>query len=74
MTRNRILLALVALLLVAAGLVGAYVITKWRASQDVRGSSSVEFVTTAGPDEPVPVKNDKVSWPMYGYDARRARV
>jgi outer membrane protein assembly factor BamB len=62
------------LLLIGAGLVGAYVITKWRESQDVRGSSTVEFVTTAGPEEPVRVKNDTIAWPMYGYDARRARV
>ena len=74
-TRRRALLAVLALLLLAAGLVGAYVITKMRASRDVRGSSTVEFVTTAGPDEPVVrPQNDTVAWPMYGYDQRRARV
>jgi outer membrane protein assembly factor BamB len=73
-TRGRVLLALLALLLLAAGAVGAYVLWKIRAGDDVRGSSTVEFVTTAGPEEPTRPQNTGIAWPMYGYDQRRTHV
>ncbi len=75
MTRRRVLLAALAVVLVAAGAVAAYAVAKMRASRDVRGSSSVEFVTTtAVPREPRPAAKAVVAWPMYGYDRRRTRV
>ena len=75
--------ALVALLLVALGIGGAYVLQKRRAAEDVRGSSTEEFVVTEEPAEeppppPPPPKPGKpkleVVWPTYGYDAERQRV
>ena len=47
-------------------------------SQDVRGSSTVEFVTTAAPEPPPPLLPDKqgigVVWPTYGYSQPRTRA
>ena len=70
---KRVALAALALLLLAGGVVGGYVIHKIRAGRDVRGSSTVEFVTTAAPEEPRAPRAGIV-WPMYGYDQRRTRV
>ena len=53
---KRWLLAGAAVLLVAAGAVGAYVLAKERASRDVRGSSTEEFVTTEEAPPPPPKK------------------
>jgi len=73
--------AVVALLLVALGIGGAYVFQKRRAAEDVRGSSTEEFVVTEEPAEeppppPKPPQQAKleVVWPTYGYDAERQRV
>ena len=73
--------AVVALLLVALGIGGAYVLQKRRAAEDVRGSSTEEFVVTEEPAEeppppPKPPEQAKleVVWPTYGYDAERQRV
>ena len=73
MTRRRVLVTLAALLVLAGGAVGAYVFSKQRAGRDVRGSSSVEFVTTAAP-EPKRPKTAGIAWPMFGYDERRTRL
>jgi outer membrane protein assembly factor BamB len=66
---KRVLLALVAVvLLIVAGLV-AYGLYRKHQGRDVRGSSSVEFVTTkAKPPRKLP---PKVLWPVYRYDAAR---
>jgi len=56
-------------LLIALG-TAAYLYRKHQ-GRDIRGSSSVEFVTT----EPKAVKEPKdVTWPMYGYDPERLRA
>jgi glucose dehydrogenase len=73
-TRRRALVAAIVLVLIGAGVVGAYVIVKLREGRDVRGSSSVEFVTTAGPAVPTRPKQGAIDWPMYGYDQQRTRV
>jgi outer membrane protein assembly factor BamB len=73
-TRLRLLIAALLVVLVSAGAVGAYVVSKLRAGRDVRGSSSVEFVTTAGPEEPRTSPRKGGSWPMYGYDQQRTHV
>jgi outer membrane protein assembly factor BamB len=65
-----------------AGVVGAavaYVLAVREAGEDVRGSETVEFVPTdvPAPAPParkrVPARSTLVSWPTYGYDARRLR-
>ncbi len=66
----------VGLFLAAAG---GYVLSVREAGEDVRGSDTVEFVTTdvpapvAQPRKPRPATVTTVSWPTYGYDARRLR-
>ena len=67
MKRALIVLAAV-VLAVAAGLV-AYGLYKKHEGRDVRGSSSVEFVTTQA--KPPPKLPPKVLWPTYRYDAAR---
>ena len=77
---KRVAAAVVALLLVALGIGGAYVLQKRRAAEDVRGSSTEEFVTTeevapVPPPPPPPDQSHKeVVWPMYRYDAARHGV
>jgi outer membrane protein assembly factor BamB len=59
--------AAVVVLVAAAGL--AYALYKKRQGHDVRGSSSIEFVTTQEKKPPPPPA--KVVWPTYRYDAAR---
>jgi hypothetical protein len=87
MSRRRWLVAAsgAALAAVAAG--SGYVLAVHEAGEDVRGSATVEFVTTdvpAPPPAPVrprtrtdrtkPPRSTAVSWATYGYDARRLRA
>jgi outer membrane protein assembly factor BamB len=68
---KRALIGLVVLALLAAGAGAAYYFYKRHEGRDIRGSSSVEFVTTA----PVQPKVEKgIDWPMYGYDQQRTHV
>ena len=70
MRRALIALAVVLLLAAIGAGVGYYLHVK-QASQDVRGSSTVEFVTTvAAPPAP---KEPGIAWPTYGYDPERLR-
>ena len=75
-----ILLAVAGLLLLAAGGAAVYVWDKREAAEDVRGSSTVEFVETEEPEEepvvaPPPGKRGPgVVWATYGYDNERQRV
>ena len=75
--KKRIAAGAVAVLLLAAGAVLAYVLYVRHQGEDVRGSSSTEFVPTepppslpqpTGPTEPL-----TVDWPLYGYDLQRLR-
>ncbi len=81
--RKKLILAGLALVLVAAGVAGAYAWSKREAAEDVRGSSTVEFVETDEPEEeppppPPPAKGEQpklgIVWPTYGYDNERQRV
>ena len=54
--------------LVAAGLV-SYGLYRKHQGHDVRGSPSIEFVTTR--QKPPPPPKPKIVWPMYRYDASR---
>jgi outer membrane protein assembly factor BamB len=60
-----------AVVLVALGAGGAFVLHRKQQEHDVRGSSTVEFVpeelAAAKPEEP------RVAWPTYGYDPERQR-
>ena len=69
---RRLLVALVVALVLAAGGAGlGYYLYLKHASRDIRGSSTVEFVTTQAVQPPPPEPG--VAWPMYGYDQERLR-
>ena len=70
---KRALGALAVLLLLAAGAGAAYYFYERHQQRDIRGSSSVEFVTTAAPETHLKVEKG-IDWPMYGYDQRRTHV
>jgi outer membrane protein assembly factor BamB len=59
----------VALALVGAGV--AYYLHVKHAGRDVKGSSTVEFVTTQAAPPPPPEPG--IAWPTYGHDAERER-
>ncbi len=71
--RDWILPAAATLLVVAAGAAAAQLISLQRASRDVRGSSTVEFVATevAAPRKP---KVPGVAWPTFGFGTDRLRA
>src|SRR5687768_17693027 len=77
---KKLIAVVLVLLLVAAGAVAAYVIQKREVAEDIRGSSTVEFVTADAPEEepepPPPPAASKLEivWPTYGYDAERQRL
>jgi outer membrane protein assembly factor BamB len=70
---RKALAALAAVLLLAGGAILAYALIRQHQSRDVRGSSTVEFVTTDVP-EPEPVAKPDLPWPMFAYDERRLHV
>jgi outer membrane protein assembly factor BamB len=61
--------AIVVLAVVGAGI--AYYLHVKHAGRDIKGSSTVEFVTTQA--APPPPKEPGVAWPTYGYDSERVR-
>src|SRR5204863_3643512 len=71
---KKILLIVVALGVLAVGVGAAFVIVRERQSRDVRGSSTVEFVTTQETIPTIPKALRSVQWPMYGFDAERERA
>jgi outer membrane protein assembly factor BamB len=67
--------------LVVVGLGAGVVISKLLGDEDVRGSSTEEFVETQIPDperppSPAPgeAASDVISWPTFGYANERARI
>ncbi len=65
------------LLLAAAGAAVAVLLWNRQATEDIRGSSETEFVTSEAPEvittrPPEEIRSEP--WPTYGYDARRTRV
>ena len=60
---------LVVLVALGAGL--AYYLHVKHESRDVKGSSTVEFVTTQA--APPPPKQSGIAWPTYGHDPERQR-
>ena len=78
MTRRRwIVVALVtAALLAAAAVVGGWWYHQRSVAEDIRGSSTVEFVAHDPPhDKPrLPQAVEEVPWPTYGYDNQRTHL
>jgi outer membrane protein assembly factor BamB len=71
---KRVLLGLVVLLVLAAGAAAAFVLYRKHQGRNIRGSSSVEFVTTQAPTRKrTPAELLSVPWPMYGLDDARTR-
>lgn len=66
---KRALLIVAALVVLGAGAAAVFAYTRWQASQDVHGSSSVEFST----NEVVPRSSPRspIRWPTYGFDVAR---
>ncbi len=65
---KRVALALALLLVLAVGALGAFVLYRKHQSRNVRGSSSVEFVTSqAGAPRRTPRELKIVPWPLFGY-------
>jgi len=77
--KKRILIAVALVLLAAvgtAGVVGALWYREQTEPRTLRGSSTVEFVTTEPPGEEKRPKREvhRVPWPMFGYDVARTKV
>lgn len=68
---RRALKALAALAVLLAGALTAVVIHRLQQQEDVKGSSTVEFVTTEERAEPLPTN---VAWPQYGFEPSRTRA
>ena len=62
------------LLVLAVGAAAGYVLYRKHQARNIRGSSSVEFVTTQAPTKKrTPLELRQVPWPMYGLDDARTR-
>jgi outer membrane protein assembly factor BamB len=71
---TRVVIVLAVVLLATAGAVVGW---RWKTSGSrvVRGSATVDFVTTTTPAPPRPKKIvQAIPWPTYGYDLARTRV
>lgn len=72
---RRAALALAVLVLLGGAAVGAYVLLRERAGRDVRGSSTIEFVTTQPPAPPPrPPVAPPIPWAMFGRIPERQSV
>jgi outer membrane protein assembly factor BamB len=71
---RKLVLGGVALLVLAGGAVVGYVLYKKHQGRNIRGSASVEFVTTQTTPKRPPRAAQQVPWPTYGRDDARLRV
>jgi outer membrane protein assembly factor BamB len=69
--RRALLVVAVLVVLAAVGAALAWYLHLRDASRDVKGSSTVEFVTTQAAPPPPPEPG--IAWPTYGHDAARLR-
>jgi outer membrane protein assembly factor BamB len=72
LTLWRVLAVVGAIVLLSAGAGGVFAYQRWQESQDVRGSSTVEFETVEEPVVQPPRAN--VRWPTFGYEEQRRRT
>ena len=71
---KRALAVVLVLLVLAVGAAAGYVLYRKHEGRNIRGSSSVEFVTTQAPTKKrTPLELRQVPWPMYGLDDARTR-
>jgi outer membrane protein assembly factor BamB len=73
---KRILIVVILAALATAGIAAALYYRDQTKERSVRGSSTVEFVTTQAPGEKSRPRRvvEESPWPMYGYDAARSHV
>jgi outer membrane protein assembly factor BamB len=71
---RKLLLAGLALLALGGGAVAAYVLYKKHQGRNIRGSPSVEFVTTQTTPKRTRSEEQRVPWPTYGRDDARLRA
>ena len=69
--RRRVLIVLAGLAVLLAAAVVAFVVHRLQEAGNVRGSSTVDFITTE--TRPV-VEQSAVPWPTYGFDVDRTRA
>ena len=70
--RRRILIGTGVIVLALAGAAAVYLLHLRGEGKDVRGSSTIEFVTTQkAPPKPT---EPGIAWPMWGHDQQRLRV
>jgi outer membrane protein assembly factor BamB len=70
---KRVALALVVLIIVAAGALAAFVLYRNYQSRNIRGSSTEEFVKTQAAPERTPRELKIVPWPLFGYTVNGIR-
>jgi outer membrane protein assembly factor BamB len=68
---RRLIKGLAVLAVLLAGAVTAVVVHRLQGEKDVRGSSSVEYVTTAPKPQQLP---KSIAWPEYGFESTRTRA
>ncbi len=72
--RRKLLLACLGIVILAAGLGGAFVLYRLHESRNIVGSPSVQFTSTmVPPPPPKAVRREGIVWPLYGYDQARLR-
>jgi outer membrane protein assembly factor BamB len=62
-------IAVAGVIFVGAGALGAYALYRKHQARNIRGSSSVEFVTTQEANARTPQELKTVPWPQFGYTA-----
>ena len=72
--RRKAFLAAAVLVLLAAGFVAVFVGVRYREGQDVRGSSTEEFVPTEAEPPPIEAEQPGIYWPAFRFDPERHGV
>ena len=67
---RRLLIVLAVVAVVVGGALAAYVVHRLHEGADVKGSTTIEYVTTEPTRKPPPAE---VPWPTYGFSADRTR-
>jgi len=67
---RRLLIVLAVVAVVVGGALAAYVVHRLHEGADIKGSTTIEYVTTEPTRKPPPAE---VPWPTYGFSADRTR-